>query len=83
VKFIQNNQDYYTLSFMKWSVKDHAEEENFSINFLDKIKIVGAEKAIIDVLYLLDIDLENTPDDARLAQEVTIENPQKIRKIKL
>lgn len=59
-------------------MKEQTEEENLVISLLDKIKIAGSEKATIDTLYFLDIDLANTPDDGRLAQKVTIENPQKI-----
>jgi ferritin len=59
-------------------VKEQTEEENLVISLLDKIKIAGSEKATIDTLYFLNIDLANTLDDGRLAQKVTIENPQKI-----
>ncbi len=60
---------------MQWFVNEQTEEENLAISLLDKIKIAGGEKAKVDTLYLFDKDLENTPDDARLAQEVTTENP--------
>jgi ferritin len=75
VKLSHNEEDWATWSFMQWFVKEQTEEENLAISLLDKIKIAGGEKATIDALYLLDKDLENTPDDARLAQEVTTDNP--------
>jgi ferritin len=53
-------------------VKEQTEEENLTFSFLDKIKIAGSEKATRDILYLLDIDLANTPDGGRLAEEVII-----------
>jgi ferritin len=70
-----NEEDWATWSFMQWFVKEQTEEENLANSLLDKIKIAGGEKAPIDALYLFDKDLENTPDDARLAQEVTTDNP--------
>ena len=40
-----------------------------------KLKIAGGEAANDDALYALDNDLGKTPDDAKLAQDVTVENP--------
>jgi ferritin len=60
---------------MQWFVKEQIEEETMAMNLLDKVKIAGAEKASGDALYLLDKDLEKTPDEARAAQDVTTENP--------
>jgi len=42
---------------------------------LDKVKIAGGKKASDDALAALDRDLEKMPDDARLAQDVTTDNP--------
>ena len=67
--------DWATWFFMQWFVKEQTEEENHAISLLDKIKIAGGEKATDDALYILDKDLEKTPGDARLAQEVTTGNP--------
>jgi ferritin len=75
VKLSHNEEDWATWNFMQWFVKEQTEEENLAISLLDKIKMAGGEKATRDVLYLFDKDLENTPDDARLAQEVTTDNP--------
>ena len=75
VKLSHNEEDWATWSFMQWFVKEQTEEENLAISLLDKIKIAGGEKASLHALYLLDKDLEKTPDDVRLAQEVTTDNP--------
>lgn len=75
VKLSHNEEDWATWSFMQWFVKEQTEEENLAISLLDKIKIAGGEKATQYALYLFDKDLENTPDNAKLAQEVTTENP--------
>ena len=44
-------------------------------DLLDKIKIAGGNKIDNATLYSLDRDLETTPDDATLAQDVMAENP--------
>jgi ferritin len=75
VKLSHEEEDWATWSFMQWFVKEQTEEENLAITLLDKIKIAGGEKASADILYLLDKDLENTPDEVRLSQEVTTDNP--------
>ena len=75
VKLSHNEEDWATWNFLQWFVKEQTEEENLAISLLDKIKIAGGEKATIDALYLFDKDLENTADEARLAQEVTTANP--------
>jgi ferritin len=75
VKLSHTEEDWATWNFLQWFVKEQTEEENLAISLLDKIKIAGGEKATIDILYLFDKDLENTPDDAKLAQEATTANP--------
>lgn len=75
VKLSHEEEDWATSNFFSWFVKEQTEEVNIAISLLDKIKIADAEKATIDTLYLFDKDLENTPDDARLAQEITTDNP--------
>jgi ferritin len=42
---------------------------------MDKIKIAGGEKATDSALYAFNRDLETTPDEATLAQDVTVEKP--------
>jgi len=75
VKMSLNEEDWATWNFMQWFVKEQTEEETLAINLLDKIKIAGGEKATSNSLYELDKDLNNAEDDARLAQDVTTDNP--------
>jgi ferritin len=75
VKMSLDEQDWATWNFMQWFVKEQTEEETLALNLLDKIKIAGGEKANSNSLYSLDRDLETTPDDAKLAQDATAENP--------
>lgn len=75
VKMSLTEEDWATWNFMQWFVKEQTEEETLALSLLDKIKIAGGEKATGDALYVLDKDLEKMPDDARLAQEVTTDNP--------
>ena len=70
-----DEEDWATWNFMQWFVKEQTEEETLALNLLDKIKIAGGEKMDPASLYSLDRDLEKTPDDARLAQDVTAANP--------
>jgi ferritin len=75
VKMSLDEEDWATWNFMQWFVKEQTEEETLALNLLDKIKIAGGEKAEKTSLYSLDRDLETAPDDAKLAQDVTAENP--------
>jgi len=75
VKIAHKEEDWATWNFLQWFVKEQTEEEDLAMRLLDKIKIAGGEKASGEALYLLDKDLENTPDDSKLAQEVTTDNP--------
>ncbi|CAF3738323.1 unnamed protein product [Rotaria sp. Silwood1] len=68
-------KDWATWNFMQWFVKEQTEEETLALSLLDKIKIAGGDKAPSEALYTLDKDLGSTPDDATLAQDVTVENP--------
>ena len=45
------------------------------ISGLSKVKIAGGASAKDDALYKLDQDLGQQPDDATLAQDVTVEKP--------
>ncbi|MFT4666064.1 MAG: ferritin [Ulvibacter sp.] len=74
-KLSHNEEDWATWNLLQWFVKEQTEEENLAISLLDKIKIAGGEKATSNALYLLDKELGETPNDARLAQEVTTDNP--------
>jgi ferritin len=53
-----DEEDWASWNFLQWFVKEQIEEENLAKPLLDKIKIVGGEKANGDALYLLDKDLE-------------------------
>ncbi len=75
VKMSLEEEDWATWNFMQWFVKEQTEEETLALNLLDKIKIAGGAKANDNSLYSLDRDLETTPDDAKLAQDVTADNP--------
>jgi ferritin len=75
VKMSFDEGDWATWNFMQWFVKEQTEEETLALNLLDKIKVAGGENASSASLYELDRDLEKTPDDATLAQDVTTENP--------
>ena len=68
-------KDWATWNFMQWFVKEQTEEETLALDLLSKIKIAGGESAKDEALYALDNDLAKTADDARLAQDVTVENP--------
>jgi ferritin len=68
-------KDWATWNFMQWFVKEQTEEETMAMELLDKIKVAGGPNANNDALYALDADLKNTPDDAILAQDVTVDNP--------
>lgn len=75
VKLSFDEQDWATWNFMQWFVKEQTEEETLALGLLDKVKIAGGDKAPTEALYSLDRDLGSTPDDATLAQDVTVENP--------
>jgi ferritin len=68
-------KDWATFNFMQWFVKEQTEEETLAIDLLDKVRIAGGEKATDSALYSLNRDMGTTPDDAVLAQDVTVENP--------
>lgn len=75
VKMSLEEEDWATWNFMQWFVKEQTEEENLALGLLDKVKIAGGEKASGNALYELDKELEKTPNDAKLAQEATTDNP--------
>jgi ferritin len=75
VKMSFNEEDWATWNFMQWFVKEQIEEETMAMHLLNKIKIAGGEKANRNELYSFDRDLENTPDEAKSAEDVTTEKP--------
>src|ERR1700709_137515 len=68
-------KDWATWNFMQWFVKEQTEEETLALDLLSKVKVAGGGNAKDDALFTLDNDLGKTPDDAPLAQDVTVENP--------
>lgn len=75
VKLSLEEEDWATWNFMQWFVKEQVEEETLAMELLDKMKIAGGEKASHNDLYSLDRDLEKTPDEAKAAQDVTVDKP--------
>jgi ferritin len=75
VEMSMAEKDWATWNFMQWFVKEQTEEETLAIDLVDKIRIAGGENASDSVLYALNKDLELKPDEAVLAQDVTVENP--------
>lgn len=74
-KMSLDEEDWATWNFMQWFVKEQTEEETLVMTLLNKMKIAGGEKITDEALYSFDRDLENTPDEARSAQDVTADNP--------
>lgn len=68
-------KDWATWNFMQWFVQEQTEEETLAMDLLNKIKVAGGANANNDALYALDNDLGKAPDDAALAQDATVENP--------
>ncbi len=68
-------KDWATWNFMQWFVKEQTEEETLALDLLSKIKVAGGVNAKDDALFALDNEIAKTPDDAKLAQDVTVENP--------
>ena len=75
VNMSMGEKDWATWNFMQWFVKEQTEEETLALDLLSKVKIAGGPNAKDDALYALDKDLAGTPDDATLAQDVTVEKP--------
>jgi len=75
VKMSFAEEDWATWNFMQWFVKEQTEEETLALELLDKVKIAGGENMSSNAVYSLDRDLEKTPDDARLAEDVTADAP--------
>ena len=68
-------KDWATWNFLQWFVNEQTEEETLALDLLDKIKIAGGVNAKDDALFALNKELAVTPDDATLAQDVTVEKP--------
>lgn len=55
-----DEKDYTTHNFMQWYVSEQIEEESLARDILDKLNMIGNDKA---GLYLFDRDLENYQHD--------------------
>ena len=75
VKMSFDEEDWATWNFMQWFVKEQTEEETMVMNTLNKLKIAGGKGASPESLYTIDRDMKDTPDEAELAQDKTVENP--------
>lgn len=75
VNMSMEQKDWATWNFMQWFVKEQTEEETLAIDLLSRVKIAGGPTANDDALYKLNQDLGALPDDATLAQDVTVEKP--------
>lgn len=70
-----SEKDWITWNFLQWFVKEQNEEETLFLEMLDRIKIAGKENATPDVLYAIDRDLEDMPDEAEIAREKSADHP--------
>lgn len=75
VKMSFDEEDWATWNFTQWFVKEQTEEETMVMNMLDKLKIAGGVRATGESLYTFDRDMRTEPDDAKLAEDKTVENP--------
>jgi ferritin len=75
VKMSLIEEDWATWNFMQWFVKEQVEEETLVMQLLDKVKIAGGGELNGHHLYTLDRDLGTTPDEARSAVDVTVDQP--------
>lgn len=75
VEMSMAEKDWATWNFMQWFVKEQTEEETLALDLLAKIKVAGGANAKDEALFALDNELAKTPDDATLAQDVTVEKP--------
>lgn len=63
-------KDYSTHNFMQWYVSEQLEEEALARTVLDKIKLIGGDKA---GMYIFDRDLENSALQLEPSSEATPE----------
>ena len=75
VKMSFDEEDWATWNFMQWFVNEQVEEETLALDLLNKLKIAGGDKISNNALFSLDRELEKTPDEARVAQDVTADKP--------
>lgn len=68
VEVCMEEKDYPTQNFIQWYLSEQLEEEASARMILDKVKLIGEDKA---GLYLFDRDLENATIQATPANTVT------------
>lgn len=69
-------QDWATWNFAQWFVKEQIEEETLIMNLLDKLKVAGGAKATTESLLYLDTQIGNSEDEADLARDASVGNPE-------
>lgn len=69
VSLAQKEKDWATFNFGQWFVKEQIEEETLVSELLDKLKIAGGDRATDESLLLLDTEVAEQEDEAKLARE--------------
>lgn len=75
VKLSHDTGDWATWHFAQWFVKEQVEEETLAMKLLSKIKIAGGREANSEALYILDKELNREPDEAKMAEDATADQP--------
>lgn len=68
--------DWATWNFGQWFVKEQIEEETLVMDLMDKLKVAGGEKATHESLLYLDNQIGASEDDAELARDASVEDPE-------
>lgn len=76
VNLSHEERDWATYNFAQWFVKEQIEEEKLVMELLDKLKISGGTEATHESLFSLDKYLGEAPDDAPLARDASMDNPE-------
>lgn len=76
VNLAQKEKDWATWNFAQWFVKEQIEEETLVMDLLDQLKVAGGPKATDESLLYLDKAIGNQEDEADLARDADVENPQ-------
>lgn len=76
VELAQKEKDWATWNFGQWFVKEQIEEETLIMDLLDQLKLAGGPKATSESLLYLDSKIGQQEDEADMARDATIENPQ-------
>lgn len=70
-----DEKDWATWNFMQWFVKEQIEEEALALDLIDKISVAGGTDAPKAAIYMLNKELEGTPDEMPSAESATAESP--------